>query len=123
MKQSTGSLTWFDIPTHNEAKSIPFYEEVLGWNFTTMNSTYWIIKVDGDFIGAIRKDLPDQAKSQNSFMPYFAVASVNESNLIIEKCGGKLVGEVIPITDGVDGYFQKFQDLDGNLLSLWSKKP
>ena len=42
---------------------------------------------------------------------------------MITKAGGALEGPVVPITNGEQGYFQKFRDLDGNTLALWSAKP
>ncbi len=119
----TGKMAWFDFPTKNETKSIPFYQTIFGWNFIPMGPSYWMIKVENEFIGALRKEAIEESKSRNAFVAYFTVPSVREGKMMVEKCGGKLAGETVAITDGEDGYFQNFTDLDGNLLSLWSKKP
>lgn len=119
----TGKMAWFDFPTKDETKSMPFYKTVLNWNFIPMGPNYWMIQVDGGMIGGLRKESAAEFKTGNSFVPYFTVPSVREGKTIVEKSGGKLVGETVAITDGEDGYFQHFSDIDGNLLSLWSKKP
>lgn len=120
----TGTIAWFDFPTKDETKSMAFYQKVLSWNFTPMGPDYWMIMVDNKSIGGLRKESFDSAaNNRNPFICYFTVPSVQEAKLFVEKCGGKLVGNTIPITDGEDGYYQNFTDLDGNLLSLWSKKP
>jgi predicted enzyme related to lactoylglutathione lyase len=121
---NTGTIAWFDFPTKDESKAMAFYQKVLNWNFTPMGPDYWMIMVDNKHIGGLRKESIDSmSTTRNAFICYFTVPSVHEAKMIVEKCGGKLVGNTIPITDGEDGYFQNFTDLDGNLLSLWSKKP
>lgn len=120
----TGAIAWFDFQTKDETKSMSFYQKVLSWNFSPMGPNYWMIMVNNKSIGGLRKESIDSvATARGSFICYFVVPSVHEVKMIVEKCGGRLVGDTIPITDGEDGYYQNFTDLDGNLLALWSKKP
>lgn len=119
----TGKMAWFDFPTKDETKAMPFFQTVFGWNFIPMGPSYWMIKVENEFIGGLRKEAIEESKSRNAFIPYFTVLSIREGKVNLEKCGGKLAGETVAINGGEDGYFQNFNDLDGNLLSLWSKKP
>lgn len=119
----TGKLSWFDFPTKDETKSMPFYKSVLDWNFIPMGPGYWMIQVGKEMIGGLRKESVIESQSANAFVPYFTVPSTREGRTLVEKNGGKLVGETIAINGGEDGYFQNFTDLDGNLIALWSKKP
>lgn len=119
----TGKMAWFDFPTKDETKAMQFYQTLFGWKFTPMGPSYWMIQTENEFIGGLRKETIEESKYRNSFVAYFTVSSIHEGKIMLEKCGGQLAGETVAITDGEDGYFQNFTDLDGNLLSLWSKKP
>ena len=122
MNYTTGKMALFDFPTKDETKAMAFYQAVFGWNFVPMAPVYWMIKAGNETIGGLRKETAAEFKLGNSFVPYFTVPSVKEGKMVVEKCGGQLVGDTVAITDGEDGYFQNFSDLDGNILSLWSKK-
>lgn len=79
-----------------------------------------MIKVGSETIGGIRKD--KKFEPALGFTPYFEVPSVKEGAAMVKKAGGTLIGENVAIEGGY-GHFQVFKDLDGNTLSLWSKKP
>lgn len=120
---ATGKLSWFDFATMDEEKSMAFYKSVFAWEFSPMGPNYWLITADKGMIGGLRKEPKNIFKASVGFTPYFAVPSAKEGAAMVTKSGGKLVGDVVAITNGDDGYFQTFTDLDGNALALWSAKP
>lgn len=119
----TGKMAWFDFPTKDEVKAMKFFKTLFNWNFVPMGPNYWMILAENETIGGLRKEDVNEAKPRHGFLAYFTVPSTNEGKILIEKSGGKLSGETVAINGGQDGYYQNFTDLDGNLLSLWSKKP
>ena len=116
----TGKLTWFDFAIKDETKALPFYKSLLAWDFEPMGPNYWLIKVDNQTVGGLRKD--PTFKAAAGFTPYFNVPSITEAKGLVTKLGGKTVDETTPIDGGKMGYFQNFTDLDGNTLSLFSMK-
>lgn len=116
----TGKLVWFDFAVKDETKAMKFYKDLFAWNFEPAGNNYWMIKVENNTIGGIRKEA--------SFTPctgmyaYFNVPSITEAKSILQKAGGKVTGETMPIDGGKMGYSQNFTDLDGNILALWSMK-
>ena len=117
----TGKLVWFDYQIRDEKKALPFYKTVLAWDFEPMGPNYWTIKCNGQTIGGLEK-CTGTFMAVQGYVPYFAVPSINEACAMVTKAGGKLIGETVAISEGKDGYFHKFTDLDGNTLSLWSMK-
>jgi uncharacterized protein len=116
----TGKLCWFDFGTKDAKKAMEFYKQVLGWEFESAKPNYWMIKANGETIGALRKD--EKFHAAQGFVSYFAVPSVKEGRTVITKAGGKLVGDTVAI-DGNMGFFQLFTDIDGNNVAIWSQKP
>lgn len=119
----TGTMIWFDFPTTDEAKAMEFYKKIFQWRFTAMGPSYWVIYAENRSIGGLRKESFKPANSLNTVIPYFTVASCKEGSALIEKSGGKVIGETVPIDDGKEGFFQHFLDPDENLISLWSLNP
>ena len=119
----TGTMSWFEMPTTDEKKSMAFYKSVLGWNFKPMGPTYWLIEIDSKSIGGINLETKATFKPACGFRPFFTVPSVKEGGSMITKAGGKLIGSTVDISNGEMGYFQHFTDLDNNAVSIWSMKP
>jgi predicted enzyme related to lactoylglutathione lyase len=122
MTQETGTISWFDFPTHNEEKAMMFYKTLLNWNFIPMEPTYWGVQVGEEFIGALRQAKAQDLNKSNAFVMYFNIPSVKEGKELIERLGGKLVGPTVDINKSESGYYQKFLDLDGHLVAIWSQK-
>ncbi|MBL7671457.1 MAG: VOC family protein [Bdellovibrionaceae bacterium] len=123
MNYTTGKMEWFDFPITDETKSLSFFEKLFNWHFTPMGLGYWMIEIDDQHIGALRKSDTRTNNTEHAFVPYFTVPSIKEAVSLLQKLGGQVDEPTVAIRDGADGYFQRFTDLDGNLLSLWSKKP
>lgn len=122
MNVETGTMCWFDFATKDQTKAMAFFKTVFGWQYEAMGKEYWMIKVDKETIGGLRLETKSEFKAAQGFTPYFAVPSIKEAKGLVSKAGGKLVGETVAI-EGEHGFYQWFSDLDGNVLSLWSKKP
>ena len=119
MEMKKGQLEWFEVPTANEEQCFDFYSSLLGWNFAPAGPTYWMVQLDNKSIGGIAKESTSAAPTTKGFRPFFSVASVTKAAELIKQKKGTLEGEVVFI-DADSGYFQKFRDLDGNLMAVWS---
>ena len=117
----TGKFVWFDFAIKNEKTALPFFTSLFAWDYEPMGPDYWMIKVNNETIGGLRKESLT-FKPAAGFVPYFNVPSITEAKSLVEKNGGKLQDDTVAINEGKHGYFQNFLDLDGNLLSLWSMK-
>ena len=122
MPTPTGKIVWFDFAIKNEAKSLPFFKSVLAWDFEPMGPDYWTIKCNGQTIGGLRKEKGTFIPANGGFVPYFNVPSLSEGKAMVNSNGGTLIGDTVAISEGKEGYFQNFSDLDGNTLALWSIK-
>ena len=119
MDSKKGQLEWFEVPTTNEEQCFDFYSSVLGWKFAPAGPNYWMVQWENQSIGAIAKETDKLTPPAKSFRPYFSVASVGQAAKIISQKKATLEGDVVFIGPEM-GYFQKFRDLDGNLMAVWS---
>lgn len=120
METAIGKPMWFEIPCADFDKSKAFYAELLGWKFQIINNLYWLIEVNGEIIGSLRK--ADGIKQDGNYPTlYFKVDAISDASERVKNMGGELQGEVVTLS-GDDGYIQVFKDLDKNILALWAKK-
>jgi len=110
-----GELVHFSIPTANLENASKFYQTLFGWSFQRMTDTYWLIPGG---VGSLSLEM----ESVSGTMPimYFLVPSIDSSLQTATKVGGKVI---LKKTDAGDGksFFATIQDLDGNVIGLWSK--
>lgn len=120
MEIKNGQLAWFEVPTTNETQCFDFYSAVLGWKFAPAGPNYWMIQMENNSIGAVAKIAGPQNAA--GVRPYFTVGSAGNSAELIKEKKGTLEGDVVFIGQEM-GYYQKFRDLDGNLMAVWSIQP
>ncbi|MGG7575241.1 VOC family protein [Streptomyces sirii] len=95
-----GSLGWVELATRDEAAAKVFYTGVFGWTVGT-HEDYPQWGIDGaDFGGmsALDEFYPDDVRAH--WLPYFAVADVDETAARATESGGMLL---VPPTDVPDG--------------------
>ncbi|MGZ3651857.1 MAG: VOC family protein [Bdellovibrionota bacterium] len=121
MNAETGTFVWFDFATKDETKAMNFYKTIFGWKFDKMGDAFWMIKAGDKTIGGLRRETARDFRPAAGMMAYFSVPSIKEASSLVKQAGGVLVGDSVNI--GEHGYFQLFQDLEANQMSLWSLKP
>ncbi|WP_030411279.1 VOC family protein [Streptomyces sp. NRRL S-1448] len=95
-----GSLGWVELATRDEEAAKHFYTQVFGWTVGT-HEDYPQWGVDGaDFGGlsALDEFYPDDVRAH--WLPYFAVADVDETAARAAESGGMLL---VPPTDVPEG--------------------
>lgn len=122
MEFKTGEMVWFEFSITEKSK-MDFFHKLFGWTFTEFGENYWGINLESSMLGGVALIDKSLFKPVEGFVPYFTVPSVKEGAPMIQSLGGSLTGDIVAITGGDDGYYQKFKDLDGNQLAIWSKNP
>ncbi|MFD8544798.1 VOC family protein [Streptomyces sp. NPDC059649] len=95
-----GSLGWVELATRDEEAAKHFYTRVFGWTVGT-HEDYPQWGLDGaDFGGlsALDEFYPDDVRAH--WLPYFAVADVDDTAARAAECGGMLL---VPPTDVPEG--------------------
>jgi uncharacterized protein len=108
----------FEIPAHDPEKTMRFYKDVFGWNFSQFGEAPYWLAITGDektpgINGAIMKRNAPHQPVTNSI----SVTNLDEAIKKVEAAGGKVV---VPKTviSGV-GWSAYFQDIDNNIFGLW----
>lgn len=101
-----GCLTWNDLATDDPATAREFYGALFGWTFeavdTGSEAGYWVIGhggAAGGRNGGIREMTADEGTPPN-WLPYFAVASTDESIRQAESAGAKLLAGPMDLPAG-----------------------
>jgi len=116
------NIAYFEIQATEPEKSVRFYREVFGWQFTRepgMPIEYWRIATDGMRGGLLKRPapVPRPQSGTNAFVCSIEVASFDESASKIMKLGGQVALPKFAVP-GVcwQGYFI---DIDGNTFGLF----
>jgi len=123
---SGGTLSrsvWFDLPVHNLADAMSFYEGLLGWSYRQMKdsplSDYVMIDAGGKLIGGLRRvDAPIQARADAPVL-YFTVEKLASKVARARELGAEIVGSRVDL--GNDrGSYQWIRDREGHVIGLWA---
>jgi uncharacterized protein len=116
------TIVHFEIPASEPSKLTRFYEQLFGWKFTKMEGgmDYWLIshkdaKSPDETMGGLYK--PDQGMSQQGFVNYFGVKSLDESLKQASSLGAKVVVPKQEIPN--IGHFAILTDPNGNSFALF----
>jgi uncharacterized protein len=112
----------FEIPCDDPQKTIVFFKQVFGWKFQQFGTEeYWTVETgnekDPGINGGVMKKKDPAQPVANSI----DVKSIDDTVKEIEKAGGQVVVQKMPIP-GV-GYLAYFKDPDGNIHGLYQKDP
>ncbi|MFQ5588947.1 MAG: VOC family protein [Nitrospiria bacterium] len=123
-EKTVGRTYWFDLPVADLDRAKAFYNGVLGWRFQKLMReeimNYWMIEVDGTFIGGLRKTRAEN-RAETAPVIYFHVDSLERAIQQAEALGGRLEGERVDL--GLNrGCFQWLRDPDHNLIAFWVRE-
>jgi predicted enzyme related to lactoylglutathione lyase len=116
-----GRFVWHDLMTTDAAKSQQFYTSLFDWQIQSLPSpthTYHMIVAGPGPVGGI---VEDSRVTQPHWMPYIAVADVDQTAAQAAKLGGKVCmpGTDIPET----GRFAVLSDPQGAYFSVYQGLP
>jgi len=106
-----------EIPAPDLDAAVKFYTELFGWETQPMGPTY--VFYQNDSVGGGFD--ADMKVSEGGCNLVIEVDDIPAKLKEIEAAGGKTVKEKTEIGNDF-GFFASFLDINGNRLSLWSKK-
>lgn len=122
MKKTSGKTYWFELPVSDLERAKAFYYALLGWKFQKLMRAeilnYWMIAVEGEFIGGLRKAEPKGKKGEAPVI-YFCVENLGTKIKLAQSLGAQLEGKRIDLALN-RGCFQWLRDPDQNLIGLWA---
>jgi predicted enzyme related to lactoylglutathione lyase len=121
------TIVHFEVPSDDIERSKRFYNELFGWTIEKLQGTdkipegmeYWMITTtdeNGDKSltgGMLKRQNPQQQEITN----YIDVKSIDEYSARVEKLGGKVVVQKMPVP-GM-GYFAICLDTENNSFAIW----
>ena len=117
----TNAIAWFEIPTVDFAKSIPFYNQVLGVALEAkeFGPTHLAIfpHVKPGVGGCLLQE-KGLAPGGRGTIVYLPTENIGAAVDKIAPAGGKVVQPKTQIGPGM-GYSARFQDPEGNLVGLF----
>jgi predicted enzyme related to lactoylglutathione lyase len=119
-KTSSNAVEWFEIPTADFKKSIPFYSRVLGCQLEAKEfgpNEIAVFPYQDPGAGGCLMRGPGMVPAGAGSVVYLHARQIGPALEQVEAAGGKIV---IPKTAiGPDmGFFARFLDLEGNLVGL-----
>ena len=117
---SPNAAEWFEIPTADIQKSIPFYNQVLGLELEAKQfgpNQVAIFPYKDPAPGGCLMQGPGMVPSSAGSVVYLSTKKIDEAIDRVEVARGKVVVPKTPIGPGM-GFFARFHDLEGNLVGL-----
>lgn len=119
-KTSPNAVEWFEIPTADLNKSIPFYNQILGLRLEANDfgpNRIAIFPHENPGPGGCLMQGPDMVPSGRGSVVYLPTQNIDAAIARVEESGGKITVPKTPI--GADiGFFARFLDPEGNLVGL-----
>jgi predicted enzyme related to lactoylglutathione lyase len=119
-KTSTNAVEWFEIPTADIAKSIAFYNRVLGLQLEAAEfgpNQIAIFPHENPGPGGCLMRGPDMVPSGAGSVVYLPTGDMDSAIAQVEAAGGRMTVPKTPIGQTA-GFFARFLDPEGNLVGL-----
>jgi len=117
----SNAVAWFEIPTADFAKSIPFYNQVLGVSLEAKEfgpAHLAIFPHTKPGAGGCLLQEAGLKPAAAGTIVYLPTEKIDAAIEQVEPGGGKVVIPKTPIGPNM-GYFARFQDPEGNLVGLF----
>jgi len=119
-KTSPNAAEWFEIPTADFNKSIPFYDSVLELRLEAVQvgpNRMAVFPYQDPSPGGCIMQGPGMVPSGAGSVVYLPTADIDSAIERVEAAGGSITVPKTPI--GADiGYFARFLDPEGNLVGI-----
>lgn len=112
--KAVGTIIWRDLATTAPDKVQPFYHNVFGWNFESVNDDYSLITYQGQNIAGMAK-MPSNS-STNYWLPVISTNNVDNTLSQSEQAGGKTL--IKKTTLKGRGELAVIQDPQGAVFSI-----
>lgn len=115
-------VVWFEIYVTDLERAKAFYAELFGWEFlplTDYDPNYWTIDTGAESVGGALVQRSALSQSGQGVVLYIEVDNLQESLDQAARLGATLAQPPTRITSDA-GSFALIQDLDQNLLGLWT---
>jgi len=119
-KTTSNAAEWFEIPTADLNKSIPFYNQVLGLQLEAKEFGPNLVAVfpyKDPAPGGCLMQGPGMVPSGSGSVVYLSAKKIDPAIAQVEAAGGKIMIPKTEIAPGM-GFFARFLDLEGNLVGL-----
>jgi len=119
-KTSLNAAEWFEIPTADFNKSIPFYNRVLSVQLEAKEfgpNQVAIFPYQDPGPGGCLMQGPGMVPSGTGSVVYLHAQQIDAAIAQVEAAGGRIAIPKTPIGPDV-GFFARFIDLEGNLVGL-----
>ena len=119
-KTSPNAVEWFEIPTADFTKSLPFYSRVLGCKLEAAEfgpNQIAVFPYQDPGAGGCLMRGSGMVPSGTGAVVYLHAKQIDPAIAEVEAAGGKIVIPKTPIGADV-GFFARFLDLEGNLVGL-----
>ncbi|MDC1287487.1 VOC family protein [Gammaproteobacteria bacterium] len=114
-----GKFVWHDLISDDVAGSQRFYSELFSWEFRSLpliGAQYWIISLDGEFIGGMVSQKPLAARRDISqWVSVMSTQDVQLSTDAVKSSGGKILRE--PVSLGDRGRIAVYEDPQGAVFA------
>ncbi len=124
MNNTVNAAEWFEIPSADIHKAIPFYNQVLGLQLEAKEfgpNRVAIFPYKEPGAGGCLMQGPGMVPSGTGSVVYLSTANIDRALEQVPVAGGTVVVPKTPI--GPDrGFFARILDLEGNLVGLCGTK-
>jgi hypothetical protein len=108
-----GAMCWNELMTPDLEKAKTFYTDMFGWTYEMeKDNSYAYIKNNGRSNGGMMPLTPEMGDTPPSWVPYFTVASADETEKTVKKLGGQVhmkqsieIGTFVVISDPAGAAF------------------
>lgn len=123
--KAQGTVIWRDLVTTNPDQVKPFYQNVFGWKFESVNSDYSLITYQGHYIAGMAK-LPS-SNTTNYWLPVISTDNVDTTLAKATQAGGKTLikktslkgrGDIAVIQDPQGAVFSVLNTVNGDPEAL-----
>jgi predicted enzyme related to lactoylglutathione lyase len=115
------AVHWFEIPTADFSKSIPFYNQVLG---ITLEATEFgpaqiaVFPYARPGVGGCLTQQEGLTPSSAGTIVYLPTKQLDEAIARVVPAGGKVMVPKTPVGPNM-GFFAKIRDLEGNVVGIF----
>ncbi|WP_105901648.1 VOC family protein [Vibrio gangliei] len=124
-QKAEGTIVWRDLVTTAPDQVKPFYHNVFGWDYQTVNSDYSLITYQGKPIAGMAK-MPSNSTT-NYWLPVMSTANVDATLVKSTQAGGKTLikkttlkgrGDIAVIQDPQGAVFSVLDTVNGDPMPL-----
>ena len=108
MKLPIGSIGWLELHSPDSRSVEPFYKKLFNWSSSLEGTDFTVSNAGEAILTIVDSD-------QQGWVPYFVVASLDQTMLQAYSSGGELVNQGI----ASDAKWAILRDPQGSLFALW----